>query len=87
MVQESRKSLDEIGMSVEQDARLRTVTVNGDKVASRARTLAALLAELNYGEKAVATALNGDFIALSDRATTQLSDGDRIEIVSARQGG
>ena len=69
------------------DTRLREITVNGARLASAAETLAALVAEQGYGEDKVATAVNGDFVADRMRAATLLSDGDRIEIVSVRQGG
>lgn len=69
------------------DTRLREITVNGARLASAAETLAALVAEQGYGEGKVATAVNGDFVADRMRAATLLSDGDRIEIVSVRQGG
>ena len=41
----------------------------------------------SYGEAKVATALNGDFVPERMRASTPVSPGDRVEIVSARQGG
>jgi sulfur carrier protein len=61
--------------------------VNGRKTVSEANTLAALIAERGLGEAKVATALNGQFVPEARRATTTLSSGDRVEIVSARQGG
>jgi len=61
--------------------------VNGQKTASGARTLADLVEERGLSEAKVATALNGQFVPASQRATTALSRGDRVEIVSARQGG
>jgi sulfur carrier protein len=63
------------------------VTVNGRKSATAARTLAELLDEHAFSDVKVATALNGHFVAEPRRATTALETGDRIEIVSARQGG
>ena len=54
---------------------------------SRRETLAALLQELEYDERHVATALNQAFVRKADRAETKLREGDRIEIVSPRQGG
>lgn len=65
----------------------RRIVVNGEAVATAAETLAALLAETGFGDAKVATAVNGDFVPLARRAQTVLADGDRIEIVSARQGG
>ncbi|CAA2137542.1 sulfur carrier protein ThiS [Hyphomicrobium sp. ghe19] len=61
--------------------------VNGRKTVSEAGTLAALIVEQGLGEAKVATALNGQFVPEARRATTALSSGDRVEIVSARQGG
>jgi sulfur carrier protein len=61
--------------------------VNGRKSATASRTLAELLDEHELSEAKVATALNGHFVPEVRRATTALQTGDRIEIVSARQGG
>lgn len=61
--------------------------VNGRKTASGAGTLAELIHERGLSEAKVATALNGQFVPAARRATTTLSRGDRVEIVSARQGG
>ena len=66
---------------------LTRILVNGEAADTPARTLAELLAELGHGEGAVATALNGDFVPKAARAGIRLSPGDRIEIVSPRQGG
>jgi sulfur carrier protein len=71
---------------VQHEARIELV-VNGRKSESAARTLAALVAEHGFGGAKVATAVNGQFVAEARRATTTLDGGDRVEIVSARQGG
>jgi sulfur carrier protein len=63
------------------------IVVNGEPARTPARTLAELLALLGHADGAVATALNGDFVARAARAGTALSPGDRVEIVSPRQGG
>jgi sulfur carrier protein len=63
------------------------LVVNGRKSASRAQTLAELIAEQGLADAKVATAVNGQFVPETRRATTALGGGDRIEIVSARQGG
>lgn len=63
------------------------VLVNGEPTSTAAETLEALLIELDYSGKRVATAINGQFIPAVRRATSSLQPGDRIEIVSARQGG
>ncbi|HTV33223.1 MAG TPA: sulfur carrier protein ThiS [Methylocella sp.] len=63
------------------------IHVNGKALEVEARTLAALLAELDYQDEGVATALNQDFVRRAERATTKLKDGDAVEIVVPRQGG
>jgi sulfur carrier protein len=63
------------------------LVVNGRKIGSDARTLAALIAERGLADAKVATAVNGQFVPEARRATTALDRGDRVEIVSARQGG
>ncbi|HPG88522.1 MAG TPA: sulfur carrier protein ThiS [Hyphomicrobium sp.] len=65
----------------------RTITLNGEAVTTRAQTLTELVLEQSLAGLRVATAVNGYFVAESQRATTQLKTGDRIEIVSPRQGG
>lgn len=67
--------------------RLREITVNGRALASGAETLAQLLVEEGFADIKVATAVNGDFVAERQRAKVRLADGDRIEVLSARQGG
>ena len=64
-----------------------SIHVNGEAANTRATSLAGLVAELGYAETAVATALNGEFVARHARAATQLSVEDRVEIVAPRQGG
>ena len=63
------------------------VVVNGQPIATAARFLSELITERAFAGQKVATALNGQFVAEAWRATTTLNAGDRIEIVSARQGG
>ena len=63
------------------------IQVNGKPHEVEAATLAALLAELDYQEAVVATALNKAFVRAVDRERTVLADGDSVEIVSPRQGG
>ena len=61
--------------------------LNGRPAATAARMLSDLLAEQDFAGVKVATAVNGHFVSEGRRATTVLSPGDRVEIVSARQGG
>jgi sulfur carrier protein len=63
------------------------ITVNGRCVATAAATLAALVAEQGHAGLKVATAVNGEFVPERARAGTTLGSGDRVEIVSPRQGG
>ena len=63
------------------------LVVNGKTVATRAGLLSELLAEQELANTRVATAVNGQFVSEPARSHTKLKPGDRIEIVSARQGG
>lgn len=63
------------------------ISVNGKAHEVEAATLAALLAELDYGDATVATALNQAFVRATDRGSTTLKDGDAVEILVPRQGG
>lgn len=63
------------------------VVVNGRTVTTSAHFVSELVADQAFSGQKVATALNGQFVAEVRRATTALNPGDRIEIVSARQGG
>ena len=63
------------------------VTVNGEAVEISGRTLAMALVELGYGEQQVATAVNAEFVPRGQRTAHELSAGDRIEVVTPRQGG
>ena len=63
------------------------LVVNGCAMTVCATTLADLLSETGYGDTKVATARNGDFVPERLRVSTTLVGGDRIEILSPRQGG
>lgn len=65
----------------------REITLNGRPVATAAGTLADLIDEQGLGEMKVATALNGEFVAARARTATTIAAGDRVEVLSARQGG
>lgn len=60
---------------------------NGEARETQTRYLSELLLECQVDENAVATALNGDFVPRSLRASTPLRDGDRVEVVAPMQGG
>lgn len=63
------------------------IIVNGDAREVAAVTLASALNELGYEVGVFATAVNGEFVAKSDRGERALANGDRIEIVAPMQGG
>ncbi|MEI4469996.1 sulfur carrier protein ThiS [Frigidibacter sp. MR17.24] len=63
------------------------VFLNGEALEFDGATLAEALAAAGYGEARVATAVNEEFVPAGARAATPLSPGDRIEVVTARQGG
>ena len=63
------------------------IKVNGDPREVAASNLADLLAELDYGDAVVGTALNAGFVRAQDRADVHIHEGDAVEIVTPRQGG
>ena len=63
------------------------LTVNGEDREVAADTLGTLLAELDYESGWLATAVNSMVIRAADRPACRLRDGDRVEILSPRQGG
>jgi sulfur carrier protein len=63
------------------------ILVNGVWRDTGAVKLAAALGELGYGDKVVATAVNGEFVSTEARAHTTLADGDRVEVLAPMQGG
>ncbi|WP_420410797.1 sulfur carrier protein ThiS [Roseibium sp.] len=63
------------------------LTVNGEDQTVSAKTLDVLIAELGFEPEFLATALNSDFVPVEERADCVLKEGDKIEILSPRQGG
>jgi sulfur carrier protein len=51
------------------------------------QTVAELLSELVLPAKGIAVAVNGEVVSRGDWPTHQLHDGDRVEVLSAAQGG
>lgn len=64
-----------------------SILINGEPARTGAPTLETLLADLDLAGVRVATALNGRFVPAKERRGARLAPGDRIEIVSPRQGG
>lgn len=63
------------------------ILLNGEEREVSATRLSDLLIELGFEGATIATALNGDFVPATERANTELADGDRLEIVAPQQGG
>ena len=63
------------------------ILVNGAWRETVAAELSTVLVELGYGGAVVATAVNGEFVALGVRPRTRLAEGDRVEVLAPMQGG
>ncbi len=67
----------------------KTISVNGERCATGASDLEALLRERGQdpGRPGIAVAINDDVVRRADWKGTTLREGDRVEIVGAVQGG
>lgn len=64
------------------------LTLNGEiKEFSNIRTVRDLLTALGYEGKRLAVELNGNIVPKSQHDTTELNDGDALELVVAVGGG
>jgi sulfur carrier protein len=63
------------------------IVLNGEPRQVRSLRLAEALDELGYGGATVATAVNGSFVPAPSRGATELAEGDRLEVLTPRQGG
>jgi sulfur carrier protein len=64
------------------------ITLNGEpRSVEEGSTLAELVAALGQPPQAVATAVNGDFVPRSARATVQLKEGDAVFTFQPITGG
>jgi sulfur carrier protein len=63
------------------------IVLNGKRFATEAKSLDELCAHLGFADAKIATAVNGSFIAASDRKQTPLIEAAEVEIVAPRQGG
>jgi sulfur carrier protein len=63
------------------------ILLNGKRFATEARDLDELCAALGFADAKIATAVNGSFVAASERKRTPLIEAAEIEIVAPRQGG
>ena len=63
------------------------IKLNGIDFETRCVTLEELLNIEGHKQKAVATAVNGEFVAIENRAETPLTENDAIEIIAPMSGG
>lgn len=63
------------------------ILLNGEPATLSAVQLDEALIELGFTDAAVATALNGEFVAKVSRPETALAEGDRLEVLAPMQGG
>ncbi len=63
------------------------IHLNGQTLDVQARTLSDLLAELEFENTVVATALNGNFVPANERRATHIAAEDRVEVLTPMQGG
>lgn len=64
------------------------VTVNGEpRDLEPETTVAALVERLGRGRKGIAVAVNEEVVPRSAWDDTRINDGDRVEMLSAAQGG
>lgn len=63
------------------------IIVNGVESEVKSTALSEILDELGYGGAKVATAVNERFVAAASRPQLRLVSGDRLEVVTPRQGG
>jgi sulfur carrier protein len=65
-----------------------TVMVNGDPhVLDEGTTVADVVARVAPSPKGIAVAVNADVVPRSIWSSTAVADGDRIELLTAAQGG
>jgi sulfur carrier protein len=64
------------------------LTVNGEtRELPAGSSVAALVARLTTAVRGVAVAVNGEVVPRSTWETASLADGDRVEVLTAAQGG
>ena len=63
------------------------ILLNGKGYTTEASDLDELCATLGFADAKIATAMNGSFVAASERKAAKLAEAAEIEIVAPRQGG
>ncbi len=65
-----------------------TFVLNGDdRELSESVTVSSLVEQLGRGKRGIAVALNGEVVPRSDWDVTTISEGDRVEVLTAVGGG
>ena len=72
---------------IDYDDSVMTITLNGGRYDTQARTVAELVAELGYAGQAVAVERNEQIVPKAQHEATELTDADAIELVSLVGGG
>lgn len=63
------------------------ILINGQTHELTCKTLAELLRKLEHEANAVATAVNGTFVAVCERDSFTLSNDDEVDIIAPMAGG
>ena len=64
------------------------VVINGEtRTVVQGTTVAALLVELGLGDRRVAVERNREVVPRAEHASTELADGDKLELVTFVGGG
>ena len=63
------------------------VFVNGDRIRIDTDLLAEIVEALGFGDRKVVVAVNETFVAKTEWPSYQVSSEDRLDILSAMQGG
>lgn len=63
------------------------IYVNGVSTLVESNQLQAILEQLGYQNVTIATAINGDFVPLSQRDKTAMQENDKLEVLAPMQGG
>ena len=63
------------------------IFVNGKLCDLSATSLDLALIELGFKSPAIATAINGSFVAAANRSDTTMLENDQLEVLAPMQGG
>ena len=63
------------------------ITLNGETIEISSLSLAELLVTYEYKAESVATAINGEFVAITERDQTQLVENDSVDVIAPMAGG